>query len=499
MVHWRISSFYVRLAASLCIIAAASTCAQAATIGLNFTGVTLADGKTLNSNNGYAPPDNGGAVGPSHLVQLINGAYAVYDKSTGAQTELISARQFWINAGVDPGTDIVNLGTFNARIVYDPTVDRWIAAALTGQTTNNSVMIARSDTSDPGGTWKAVSFLGNNNGGTSGAFADYTGLGLDADGVYVTTNNFSSNSPMAGFDYASAYSLPKADLLAPTPTIANLTRFDELSADAAGTAIQPIIDFGPSKGHAPMLGIFNAGEPFLPLYRTDITGTTGPGAVLSEPTTIDIGQYIEPPGAAQPDGTRTISTIDGRISSHVYQLGDTIYGIHAIKQGNNAALEWFKIDEPTNTVIQEGILGDVNFDYFNGSIAANELGDIVIGFTRSGNAAGGNLSAYALIGETTGGVTTFAAPLLLKEGLVGNYHVFNDRWGDFTTTVVDPTNPLVFWTFQEHAMATNAWATQITQIIVPEPSGVVPGLAAVLALAWLAVQRQRRRRGASGV
>jgi hypothetical protein len=498
MVRLRITSYHVPLAASLCIAWACSTCAQAATIGLNFTGVTLADGMTLNKNSGYAPPDNGGAVGPGHVVQLINGAYAVYDKSNGAQTQLISARQFWINAGVDPGTDIANLGTFNARIVYDPTVDRWIAAALTAHPTNNHVMIARSDTSDPGGAWKAVSFLGNDQSG-AGGFADFTCLGIDADGVYVTTDNFISNTPMAGFDYVSAYSLPKADLLATTPTIANLTRFQPLLADAAGRSAQPIIDFGPSKGHAPMLGIFNAGEPFLPLYRTDITGVTGPGAVLSDPTMVDIGQYDEPPPAAQPDGTRTISTVDGRISSHVYQVGDTIYGIHAIKQGNNAALEWFKIDEPTNTVVQEGILGDVNFDYFNGSIAANEMGDVVIGFTRSGNAAGGNLSAYALIGETLGDVTTFGAPLLLKAGLVNNYHTINDRWGDFTTTVVDPSNPLVFWTFQEYAQATNAWATQVTQIIVPEPGGLALGMAPLVALIWLAVHRRHRVARASRV
>jgi hypothetical protein len=210
---------------------------------------------------------------------------------------------------------------------------------------------------------------------------------------------------------------------------------------------------------------------------------------------VDIGQYDEPPNAAQPDGTRTISTIDGRISSHVYQVGDTIWGIHAIKQGNNAALEWFKIDEPTSTVIQEGILGDVSFDYFNGSIAANEMGDVVIGFTRSGNAAGGNLSSYALIGETAGGTTTFGAPLLLKSGVVPNYHTISDRWGDFTTTVVDPSNPLVFWTFQEYALATNAWATQITQITVPEPSGVALGIAAVLLLVWLAARRRGRSSG----
>ena len=55
----------------------------AASIGLNFTGVTLSDGMKL-TDPGYAPPDNSGAVGSNNIVQLINGAYAVYDKATGA-------------------------------------------------------------------------------------------------------------------------------------------------------------------------------------------------------------------------------------------------------------------------------------------------------------------------------------------------------------------------------------------------------------------------------
>ena len=112
-----------------------------------FCGRYEEQGAALNSNGGGAP-DNDGAVGPNNVVQLINGAYAVYDRF-GNQEELISGRQFWINAGIDPGNDLNNLVAFNARIVYDPTSGRWIAAELSGQSTNNYVLLARSDTSNP--------------------------------------------------------------------------------------------------------------------------------------------------------------------------------------------------------------------------------------------------------------------------------------------------------------------------------------------------------------
>ncbi len=470
----------------------ASIVAQAASIGVNFTGVTVADGIKLNNNNGYAPPDNVGGVGPESIVQLINGAFAVYDKS-GIQQELISARQFWTEAGIDPGPGIVNLGTFNQRIIYDAPSGHWIAAGLSGEPTNNYVMLARSENSDPLSQWTAVRFLGN--AGGDGKFVDYTRLGVDANGVYISTNNYTSNLPGGGLDGVSVFSLPKADLLAATPIVSNLSRFDAIDAGEYGLSIQPIVNFGPSTGHAPILGTSAAlGDNVL--LRADLTGTGAAGATISPGTMINVAPYIAPPLAAQPDLTRQIQTIDDRISAHAYQIGNIIYAALATKVGLNSGIKWMKIDETTNQVIQEGILSDPNFDYFQPSISANADGDIVISFNRSGFGAGGNLSIFASVGKMMGNLTTFAAPFLLKASTVNNYHYVNNRWGDYTTTVIDPLNPSVFWTFHEYALNNNAWATQITQVIVPEPEGIMLGAMAMLAVSLVAWRRRRRARPA---
>jgi hypothetical protein len=473
-------------------LATASHAALGATIGLNFTGVEWSEGFSLNGG-GYSPPDNAGSVGPANVVQLINGAFAVYDKTTGVQQQLISGRLFWTQAGFTPGggPGTTNLGVFNERILYDPASGRWIAAGLTGETINNRVLVARSETSNPLGEWKSVNFLGN--AGGDGKFVDYTGLGLDSDGVYISTINFTENTVNGGQDSVSIFSLPKADLLAPSPTAINLSRFDVLDPGEYGISIQPIVNFGVSSGTAPLLGTSVANTDTV-LFRSNLTGTSAAGATLSPGTAITVAEYTNPPLAAQPDDSRVIQTIGDRISAHAHQVANVIYAVHDTKVGENSAISWLKIDEQTNEVIQEGILSDPNFDYFQPSIAANADGDIVISFNRSGFGAAGNLSIFAVVGETAAGVTTFGSPFLLKASTVNNYHYLNNRWGDWTTTAVDPSNPNVFWTFQEYAIGSNAWATQITQIIVPEPSGIVLA-AALLGVLALAAWRRRVRAG----
>ncbi|EDX83580.1 hypothetical protein S7335_760 [Synechococcus sp. PCC 7335] len=77
------------------------------TIGLNFTSSTL----FVNSN--FIPPDTMGAVGPKHIVELINGRYTVYDKDDGTQLQTDSLRQFWRDSG------ILRSDVFDPRVLYD--------------------------------------------------------------------------------------------------------------------------------------------------------------------------------------------------------------------------------------------------------------------------------------------------------------------------------------------------------------------------------------------
>ena len=68
-------------------------------------------------------------------------------------------------------------------------------------------------------------------------------------------------------------------------------------------------------------------------------------------------------------------------------------------------------------------------------------------------------------------------PLLLKAGTASYQDqpgvdptTYNSRWGDYSATSVDPTDPSIFWTIQAYPSGPAVWSTQITQLLtVPSP------------------------------
>ncbi|MFG0333465.1 MAG: beta strand repeat-containing protein, partial [Maioricimonas sp. JB049] len=78
------------------------------------------------------------------------------------------------------------------------------------------------------------------------------------------------------------------------------------------------------------------------------------------------------------------------------------------------------------------------------------------------------------------GVTTFDVPTVLQAGVADYFVDFGsgrNRWGDYSATVLDPTDPNTFWTFQQLVVAPDTWGVQVTEINF-DPTLPVPGLTA---------------------
>jgi Ca2+-binding RTX toxin-like protein len=405
-----------------------------------------------------------GAVGPNHIVEMLNGRYAIYDKSTGTLLQGMSLDAFWQSTGV-PGP----FGTFDSRIIWDPTANRFFALSENGGN-GNSIFIGISNSADPTAGFRGLRFVADSSGQ---AFNDYPTMSVDADGMYIATNNFGP-----GFN-VSIYSIPKADLLAPTPTLANLTRFEFLNAGQFGAAIQASLDFGPSDGRAALLSAAGGNR----LVRTNILGAGGPGATLAPPTNIIVPAYQAGPPGDQPGGFPPLDNVSPRFTGNVIEVGNSLWAAHSVLDSvtGNAAIRWYEIDETTNAVLQTGLLSDPNLDFLDPSIAVNAFGMVVIGATGTGPTT--FPSSYAFAGQTIAGVTTFSLPTLLHAGTASYFVDFGsglNRWGDYSATQVDPSNPFSFWTFQEFAVASNVWGIRITQLLIgplapPAPPPPPPG------------------------
>jgi len=415
-------------------------------VGLNFTGTTYGD-------SGFFPPDTMGSVGPNHIVELINGRYAVYDKADGAPLFASTLDAFWTVAGAT-FTGV----TFDPRIVYDLASQRWFATAVDnlGEGDANNFLVAVSVSSNPLDGWNGFAVDSDTD---NAQWADFPTLGLDADGVYIAANMF----PVADGAFAlNILSIPKADLLLATPTVANATLLEDVNA-AFNLTIQPAVDFGASDGRAALLS-----ADTTQLHRANILGGGTNTATLSNVVNITTASTNNnPPSADQPGPKANIHTGDNRFQANVFEVGDSLWAVHNVTDPvtGNAAIRWYEIDETSNTILQTGLISDLLLDFHRPSIAANAFGDVVIGFSASGESQ--FVSSYAVVGTTTNGITTFGQPTLLKEG-VSDYQQLDgsgrNRWGDYSATVIDPNDPFTFWTFQEIVTSTDSWGIQITQI-----------------------------------
>jgi hypothetical protein len=410
-------------------------------IGANFTG------SSFGADSSLVPPDTNGAVGRRHIVEFINGHYAVYRKTDGRRLESLSLDQFWASAGANARGFLSD-----PRILYDSFSGRWFASTPSFNSGNgpDDLLFAVSRTADPTQGWSGftIPFAG-----PVGTFVDFPTLGIDRDAVFVFTNG-------------TVVVVPKSDLLAAIPSVAGasvLPSRDLLTP--SGTKVQPIVSLDNATLPESLLGPWDVEGTLFRRWR--IVGTAAAPTLDVSGGFIPVTPFqgLGNQGALQPGSGIEISTSSATFASSIVMRNAVLWGVQTVANLGRAALRWFAVDANTNALLQEGLIADPVRDVFMGSIAVNACNDVVIGFNQSGPSD--FVSAYAVAGSTSNNITTFGEPRLLKSG-VARYEVTGGavlaRWGDYSTTVVDPRHPLTFWTFQEWPSAPDVWSIQITEL-----------------------------------
>jgi hypothetical protein len=459
-------------------------------IDAGYTGTTSAEsvGTTI------PVPDVDGAVGPDHFVELLNGRYAVYDKATGALVESSSQVEFWAEAGIAGPIH----QAADPRLLYDAAQGRWYALAIrqAPDATDDLLVAAVSRSSDPTQGWNAFEIDADPD---AVNWLDFSMLGFDADGVYLSVSRQAAGT--GSFRGTAIVALPKADLLAPAPSIAGATVIKTTVAQT-GFDPQPAVDLDGSglphpflSGNSAVFGLLQASRLEGPVSAPTLTG-----GIL-----IPVEAASGPPDAEQPGDKLPLET-GGRnnvalFSGSVVLQNGSLWAAQGIEVDGRAAIRWLEVDPENDIVLQSGVVADAELDLYTPSIAVNELDQVVIGF--SGSSESVFPSSYAVFGERVGETNVFGDLLLLRAG-VSDYERLDGRgrnaWGDYSSTVVDPLDPLTFWTFQEFVIDTDVWGISITKLVVPEPGqGALLGIGVLLALAAARGRRRSLLLGAAAV
>jgi hypothetical protein len=121
------------------------------------------------------------------------------------------------------------------------------------------------------------------------------------------------------------------------------------------------------------------------------------------------------------------------------------------------AAQWWQFDA-NGTVRQFGRVDDSTGTIFYAypSIAVNTQDDAVLGY--SSFSANQFAAANYSIRLAADSLNTMRSDAVLKAGEAAYYKTFggsDNRWGDYSNTVVDPSNDLDIWTIQEYASSPN--------------------------------------------
>lgn len=258
----------------------------------SFDGLNFFNQRFANHGNQFSvvPPDQGLCVGNGFVLETVNDVLNVYGADGTSLLGVTDLNTFYgypaaINRQVSPlmfGPSITDPSCH-----FDPDTQRWFHVALTldrvsptTQSLNgkNHFDIAVSTTANPLDPWM-VFHLPVQNDGTDGTpdhkcvarvsingvptlvhaqcLGDYPHVGVDANGLYITTNEFDLFTP-GRFHGAQIYAISKRGLVAGGP--ANVELFDT-------TALAPTLPFG-----IPGFTVWPSLSPGIN-FRTDNNGT----------------------------------------------------------------------------------------------------------------------------------------------------------------------------------------------------------------------------------
>lgn len=468
------------------------------TIFSNFLGANLtADGTVF-------PPDSNGDVGPGQLVIATNGRLKVYNKNnvcTGQQTTTTGSSStnlaspvmnVDLNTFFSPATG--GVGVSDPHVRYDRLSQRWFIVAIDLRAAPNRCVIAVSSgptiVSSASFTFFFFVFdiLPPVPPAFIAGFFDYPTLGVDANALYIGGRMF--NTALTAYVGASVFVIRKSSILGAGPMV--VTGFNGIGTASTGIYTpQGVHNDDPAAITGFIIGVNSAVFSQLDIHRISTPGGTPTASALIPLTVPTTSTPLNPVASGS---AVTFDANDDRLFAAMImkntQTGvSSLWTSHAIAvttagtgattgAGRRNGVRWYQIGNlaATPSLTQSGTVFDnaattPRFYWFPG-IATSGQGHSVIGASTCATnqfvdvAVAGRYSTD-LLGTSqapvlaTASTTTYAPPADPGPGR---------RWGDYSQTVVDPSNNMTMWTFQTYTNNTNSWGVRVVQLVAPPPA-----------------------------
>ncbi len=404
---------------------------------------------------GNVPPDPELAVGPNHVIAVVNVAFEIYDKSG---TNLAGPTTFASFMSADPACT----GVFDPNAIYDEEHDRYILGI---DANGAAYCLAVSQTGDPTGAWNIYSFNTGNN------FFDYPHAGVGRDAIYMGGNMFRCRGPFNctfaesrvwAFDKIAMYNgqtaafvsraLPKSE---DTPQPLHLHGYAQGTWPASG----PHYFFSSTNYNGATYSVFSWTNPFGSNALTKV-GTVD----LNAATGVTAGMPVNVPQL----GGQTIQANDFRPQDFEFRSGFA-WSVMTIScnpgSGTVNCVRWAKINPATATVVDAGVYGSNGEHRIFADLAVDACENMAVGYTKS--STGITPSIFYNGRHASDPAGTLQAENLLKSGEIA-YTSFETsaprRWGDYTEMTIDPAGT-TFWYLGEYSKNTGTtngrWGTYV--------------------------------------
>ncbi|MBK3516478.1 T9SS-dependent choice-of-anchor J family protein [Carboxylicivirga marina] len=415
-----------------------------------------------------SPSDCIGAAGPNHYLQSVNASFAIYSKLGEVvvpSTSLSVLFEGLEGASYDDGDPIV---------LYDEHADRWFVAEFSIKGSNDFMLVGVSATNDPTAEWYTWSF-------DVADEPDYMKFGVWRDGYYMATNNEDGND---------IYVFERDAMLA-GEAAPRMVGFVNTERPRSGFhCLMPLDNDGalaPEREPGQFITICDDAwenkTDALWIYELNIDWNDTRTASFQKVQELKVQPFDSNFGStwsniSQKDTDNKVDAI-----SHIlmYRAQYRNFGDHQsvvcahtvdVNGQDHAGLRWYELRKTSGEweLRQQSTYAPDDLNRWIPSIAMDKNHNIALGYNISGEQ---NYPGIRYCGQTGEENLRASGILDIRETVVWEGQMSQktgNRWGDYASMSVDPTDESTFWfaaEYYESMKATRICAFNIDNLFNP--------------------------------